>query len=489
VVPVWISVRVPADAEPGEYKGTLTIEAQGTGAEKFSVPVELAVHDWKVPDPKDWVMRYNIYQSPETVARHYKVDFWSDKHFELIAKSFEVLHAVGSKICVLDLVVNSPSLGNSQSMVRWIKQSDGSYKHDFTIVDKYLDVYEKKCGKPAIVLLNAWSHYKLKDKAKPKENKAKPKESKIKPLHVTVYDPKAKKLSTMPQPMYGTPESEKFWKPVFAGLRQRLEKRKWQDVAAVCYLSYCWAPPAELVDVYQKLWPDGRWFNCSHSNPRAWKGSKGSMPVPYSEWVWGCGRLYNPEAKGRYKMYPRPWKLGSARIEVGNPRYGVGFIMVLRDYSPLAAYRFVAESALQANVRGLGRVGGDFWPLLMGEKRKRWKPMCTSAAAVGPVNNTKAMLSPGPAGAVFNERLEMFREGAQITEAIAFLQKACEEKKAGADLAARVAKLLDERARYYVRTRRGQSGNWWSLESSAWQERDDALYALAAEAARAAGGK
>lgn len=471
VVPVWVTVRVPADAEPGTYKGTLKIEAQGTGTAKFDVPVELVVHDWKIPDPQDWLMHYNFYQSPETVARHYKVDFWSDKHFQLIAKSFDVLGKVGSRILVLNLVVDAPSLGNAESMVRWIKQADGSYKHDFTIIDKYLDAYEKNCGEPAIVSINVWGHYKLKDKAK------------VKPLHVSVYDPATKKLSTMAQPAYGTPASEKFWKPVFDGLRRRLEKKKWQNVAAVCYLSYCWQPPAELVDVYKKLWPDGKWMNCSHSNPSFYKGSQGKMPVPYSEWVWGCGRLYNPEAKGRYKLYPRPWKPGEARIEVGNPRYGVGFIMVLRDYSPLVAYRFVAESALQANVRGLGRVGADFWPLLVGEKRKKWVPMCTSAAAVGPVNNTKAMLSPGPDGAVFNERLEMFREGAQITEAIAFVQKACEEKKVGADLAAQVAKLLDERARYYVRTRPGQPASWWSLESSAWQERDAQLFNLAAEVA------
>jgi hypothetical protein len=473
VVPVWVTVPVPAGAKAGEYKGKLSVAA---GGKKFEVPVELKVHDFRLPDPKDFVQRYNIYQSPESVAKYYKVELWSDKHFELMGKSFEVLHQIGSKVLVLNLACNVPSLGNRQSMVRWIKQKDGSYKHDFSIIDKYMDLYEKKCGKPAIVTINCWEHYKDKSKIK-------------KLLDVTVYDPATKQVSSMPQPTYATPESIKFWKPVFDGLKQRLEKKKWYDVAAVCYVSYCWPPQKELVDAYRKLWPDGKWMNCSHSNPSSYKGSQGSMPVPYSEWVWGCGGLYNPDSKGRAKHFPRPWTLGTKRIQVGNPRYGVGFIMVLRDYSPLSAFRFVAEGAMQGNVRGLGRVGGDFWPVDLGDKRGRRMPMCTSYAAVGPVNNCKAVLCAGPQGAVFSERLEMFREGVQAVEAIARLQMAIVNKKVDAATAAKIEKLLDERARYFLRTRRGQAGNWFSLECSRWQERDDALYKLCAEVVKDNGAK
>jgi hypothetical protein len=99
------------------------------------------------------------------------------------------------------------------------------------------------------------------------------------------------------------------------------------------------------------------------------------------------------------------------------------------------------------------------------------------------------MTSPGPAGAIFNERLEMFREGVQITEAVVFLQKALESKAAGGELAKKIEDLLDERARYYLRTRANQECNWLALECSAWQERDDRLLALCAEVAKQTGGK
>ena len=56
---------------------------------RVSVPVEFKVHDWKVPEVKDYGQRYNLYQSPDTVAQYYKVPLWSDRHWELMGKVME----------------------------------------------------------------------------------------------------------------------------------------------------------------------------------------------------------------------------------------------------------------------------------------------------------------------------------------------------------------------------------------------------------------
>ncbi len=470
VAPVWVTVRVPADAPPGTYRGTLDIRARGAAAAAFTVPIELKVHDWKVPDAGDFVTHHNLYQSPDTVARYYDVPLWSDRHFELMGKSLEALTQVANKICVVNLVAQAPNLGNAESMVRWVRKPDGTTAQDFTILDRYLDLYAARAGKPGILCLNVWGHYRKQDKQHSP------------PLSVSLLDPAGGTISTLAQPAYGTPENETFWRPVFAELKKRLDKRGWYDVAAVCYASYCWAPTKEMVSVFQSLWPDGRWMNVSHSNPSSYAGVKGSMPVPYSEWVWGCGGLYGPDG-GRVKEFPRAWTSGTKRIELGNPRVGVGFISVFRDYSTLSAYRTVTEAAMQGGLRGLGRVGGDYWPLPIGP-RGRHQPLCDARFAVGPVNNTMALTSPGPDGAIFNERLEMFREGVQIAEAIIRVQQALDAGRLDGALAARAKALLDERARYYLRTRPGQPASWWSFESSAWQDRDDRLFALAAEAGK-----
>lgn len=468
VAPVWVTVKVPRDAAPGAYRGALAIEAEGSaGKAAFSVPIHLEVHGWTLPDPKDFVTHHNLYQSPETVALYYKVPLWSEKHWELVGRSLELLHQVGNKICVLNLVVKSANMGNNESMVRWVRRPDGGYGYDFTVAERYLDLYTQKAGKPAIVCLNIWGYFRKEDKA-PKP-----------PQSVSLLDPATGKLELLPQPPYGTPENEAFWKPVLLELRKRLEQRGLFDVTAVCYASYCWAPTKEVVDVYRSIWPDGKWMNASHSNPTSFD----KMPCPYSEWVWGCGSLYCPD-RDKGKGFPRAWKRGTERIELGNPRVGVGFVNVFRDYSPLASYRTITEAAMQGGLRGIGRVGGDFWPLPIGTDG-RLAPMCDSQFAIGPVNSTVSLTSPGPDGAAFNERLEMFREGVQIAEAIIFLQRALEAKSLEPALAARVEQLLDERARHYLRTLPGQQAGWWAFESSGWQARDARLFALAAEAARA----
>jgi hypothetical protein len=255
--------------------------------------------------------------------------------------------------------------------------------------------------------------------------------------------------------------------------------------------SYCRAPPKELVTVYKNIWPEGKWMNASHANPSSYPAEKGHMPVPYSEWVWGSGYpLYNPDSgsKRRHLFYPRAWKRGNERIELSNPRAGTSIVNSMRDNSALTVYRMVTEAGLQGNLRGVGRVGGDFWPLPTG-KKGRFSPHCTDYGGCSMPTNTLSMTSPGPDGAMFNERLEMLREGVQVAEAIIFVQRALDAGKIDGDLSKRAAALLDERARYYLRARFPHVTCRLAFESSNWQQRDSQLFALAAEVAKATGAR
>jgi len=483
VAPIWVTVRVPADAAPGEYRGTLRVEARGAGPARFAVPIELTVHDWKIPDPKDFTVHHNLYQSPDTVAQYYSVPLWSDKHFERIGKSLEVLSRVGNKLCAVYLTAMSSALNNSESMVRWIKRPDGSYQHDFTVLERYLDLYAAKAGKPGILQINIWeNNYSGSERQgfKPPV-----------PLAVTVFDPATGQTQPMTQPPYGTPENEAFWRPVMTELRCRLEQRGWFDVAAVVNASYCWNPSKEVVSVYKNLWPDGKWMNATHANPQSYPAKEGSMPVPYSEWVWGSGYpLYDPDSSDRERrpFYPRAWKRGNERIELSNPRAGSCIVDAIRDTSRLTIYRTISEAALQGNLRGIGRVGGDFWPLAAG-KDGRMRHLCTDYGGCSMTNNTISLSSPGPDGAIFNERLEMFREGVQVAEAIIVIQRALDAERIDGDLAKRAVALLDERARYYLRARFPHATCLLAYETSNWQQRDSQLFALAAEVAKATGGR
>jgi hypothetical protein len=481
VAPIWVTVRVPADAPAGEYKGTLTVEAEGAAAAKFDVPVELKVHDWQMPDPKDFIIHHNFYQSPDAVARYYNVPLWSDKHFELMGKSLAAFKQVGNRLCVVNLLADSFTLGNSEGMVRWVKKADGGYDYDFTIADKYMDLYEKTSGKPGVLRLDAWQRV----------NEAKAKTGQ-KVQNVSVFDPATGKVEQLPQPDFGTPENEAFWRPVLTELRKRLEKRGWFDVAAFGWVHYNKSADPQLVDVFKKIWPDGKWMHTAHTCPLEYQGTTKDvkMPVMCDEYVWGAGELYDPDLmkKNYGGQYPRHWQTGPKTVVLGFPRFGVCFINALYDGSRLAAYKAVTEMSIQGNLCGLGYLGGDFWPVPASPTDKRLVRICYGGQGIAMTDAVVACFSPGADGAAFNERMEIFREGVQVGEAILFLERALEEKKVSPEVAKRIGELLDERARHLLRAEEHGS-TFHVFAGSGWPERDDRLFALCAEVAKASGGK
>ena len=70
VVPVWVTVKVPAETAAGEYNGELALNLPD--GKKTKVPVALTVCPWQVPDPTAYRLFVEIVQSPESVAARYR---------------------------------------------------------------------------------------------------------------------------------------------------------------------------------------------------------------------------------------------------------------------------------------------------------------------------------------------------------------------------------------------------------------------------------
>ena len=98
-------------------------------------------------------------------------------------------------------------------------------------------------------------------------------------------------------------------------------------------------------------------------------------------------------------------------------------------------------------------------------------------------NSTTDLFGPAPDGPVETIRLANAREGIQAAEARVFVEKVLldEQRPLPADLAARARAALDERTNVlrYWPIRAIEMGRYH------WQQRDRALYALAAELAAA----
>ncbi len=480
VQPVWVTVRFPRDAAAGEYRGTVTVRADGQ--EPVALPLTVRLYGWQAPDPKDFIQNNSLYNSVDSLAQKYETPLWSDRHWDLIGQSLALGAEIGNKLCSVNMVTPVYNTGNAESMVRWIKKGDG-YEHDFSVFDRYLDVFEEQVGKPVVVKLNVWGRF---GNARPEL------------YQVSLLDPETGTVERMVQPPYGTPESLAFWKPVLDQVRVRLEKRGWMDVAALG-VAPDEGPDPSTVSQFLKIWPDSKWMSSAHPNPTRYKGLDGEFaPAAYVEHVWAAGRPYDPVGEPRPhffqygslkeweawqgRAYPRPWSRMPDRVEWAFPRFGVLCIHKVDDSFPLSSWRWLPESALQGNLNGVGNSGLDLLPLP--DARGRSFFHLAGNSHMGPQASFRALLSAGPDGPVANERFEKFRDGMQISEAIAFLLQAVDSKTLPADLKDRIEKTLDERAVLYARSRPGSESHWWALNSGA-RERDESLLALCEETASA----
>ncbi|MCX7806607.1 MAG: DUF6067 family protein, partial [Planctomycetota bacterium] len=148
--PIWITVEVPPDAAPGIYEAGLTVSA--TGAAPIEVPVRLRVHDWKVPDSREFTSHIGLVQSPDSVAMRYKVPMWSDRHWALMEKSFQLLGKVGNDYIWIPVMRRS-HFGNEHGMVRFVRKVGAAagggadsqqvtaetHAPDLSVAERYLD--------------------------------------------------------------------------------------------------------------------------------------------------------------------------------------------------------------------------------------------------------------------------------------------------------------------------------------------------------------
>jgi Glycoside hydrolase 123, catalytic domain/Glycoside hydrolase 123 N-terminal domain len=470
VCPVWVTIAVPADAKPGNYQAMLTISAAGTAAIK--TPVKLTVADWKLPPVTESNAYYWLVQSPESLARQYSVPMWSKQHWKLIERSFALMRQVGTRIIYVPMFRES-HLGNEHTMIRWIKKQDGEWKHDFSIFEKYVDTALKQLGRIDVVCLQSW----------PRTSGGTyfggGKKGSGKPIKFTSKLPDGT-LKAEEGPVWGTPQSRKFWKDLLGGVRQRLEKRG-LGKAMMVGISHDIVPSKSCVEDLKAAAPGARWV--IHCHPKTW--AVHGVPAGYLSHVWGMPSAPFPESKRVYG-----WK--EKRYYTTFPRFGSGTIGTLRVSSPLAQYRASLEAAACAGIKGFGWIGADCWPVIK-DKRGRAHYLLDfydydKRTNLGITHSVTYMLRPGKDGPVATGRLEAARASLQENEARACIEKALTDKAKrallGPALASRAQELLDRRLRAIIW---GKS-NWNLLLCADWEKLTGELYATAAEVEKKLGG-
>jgi Glycoside hydrolase 123, catalytic domain/Glycoside hydrolase 123 N-terminal domain len=486
IQPIWVTVRVPRDAKPGQYRGKVTMGAK-------SVELQLTVADWVLPDPQRFVTHVGLIQSPDSVAMQYKTEMWSQRHWKLIEKSFELMGQVGTKTIYIP-AQRRTHFGNEHGMIIWEKKA-GKLTPDLSIVERYVEMARKHLGKIPFVCLYAWELDAADAGSFPSGI---PKAARTKDRKILISVRKNGKLTKDEGPAWGTPECRAFWKPVFAGVGSILKKHGMSDSLLVG-ITGDYKPSEKTVKDFAEVAPGIKWVAHAHPFYNTIHGSDVSLRVS----VWGIHGLRDPAAKNRWK-WQRPRYYGWQRKSTlaSFPRYGSIYGNAVsprwrKKYAYLAMYRSLGEVAMTSQgqpkfdpgCNGFGRMGTDFWPVLKTKHRSSticgrypeavWGQLTLNTA-------TPAFLAPGTDGAVSTMRFENMREGLQEVEARIFIERALLDPKKNARLgvlASKAQKLLDERVRSFIKAIANKGAGWTPWATGNWQKKSAELYQTAAEVA------
>jgi len=454
VQPVWVLVDVPRDQAPGWYTGALTVSA---GAEATRVPVQVLVAGWTLTDPKDNATLVSLYQSPETLAQHFGVEPWSDRHFDLIEQSMRTMALMGNDVLLVPVILDN-YLHHQAGLVRWVRRG-GGHEPEFSALERYLDVQTKVFGRPKIVTLSVWKHdFGCRTWFRGMKSDV------VKPCLVTELDPQSGRMAPMEAPHFGEPGSEAFWKTMIEGVRRIVKARGIDDRFLLLGEPFDSRPLETVVNFFKRIEPRMRWQVYAHfdgGEPRPVDGkftALGGFEVGFRINPNGGGL---PEFDRRYPDVPADefYTAQAQRVGIHHTSSPLSYRMVMRTSGTLA------------------RIGLDFWPMYEERGRRRTFYSCPPNEGWLWRGHVPALTAPGPDGAVRTTRGQMLLEGLQEGELLISLVRA--KQKAAPETAARIQRLLADRGMADL-VGRTQSQALISLDLPGMAARE---YAMAAELA------
>jgi hypothetical protein len=447
---VWVTVRPPVDTAPGLYRAELRIDTEG--AAPTVVPVEVRVSAWRAPDPRTFRTWIEMIQSPDTLALEYDVPLWSDRHFELIARSFQTIRQTGSGVVYVPLI-RETNQGNAEAMVRWVRRPDGTLAPDFAVMERYLDVAQKNLDEIEMVVLYAWDAYMVGSRqdgpggARPEvksENEfqrgleiraQKQYDLRAQGLTVTILDGATGTTEPALFPHYtaGDKDGKARWKPVFDEIRARMRRRGLEE-RLFLGVSTDSIPARDQVEFLKDVSGNLPWMSHAHprrtlNKPMPNTAMHGVAPIGYEAHAYDLYYHINPELP---REVPMGWQVKELRAYLD--RFGDLNFGALR-------VRHMPGIIVSGYQRGIGRIGADFWPVLKDRRGQR----SGHAFDRYPHNHWRGLninawlLAPGAEGAVATARFVNLVEGVQETEARIAIERVllddARRARAGADFA------------------------------------------------------
>ncbi|TCC88996.1 DUF4091 domain-containing protein [Pedobacter hiemivivus] len=201
--PIWLSIKVPANANAGSYKGIIKIK----GDKDYTLPITIQVLDKTLPSPQKWQYDLDLWQHPAAVSRLHNVPMWGAEHFLLMRKYYEMLANAGQKTITAS-IVNEPwghqTYDDYPSLIKWTRKKDRSWTYDYSLFDKYI-AFVMDCG--ITERINCYSMVPWK-------------------IAFTYYDENSRKEAVFKDAI-GTPAYNAFWKTMLVDFTQHLKQKGW----------------------------------------------------------------------------------------------------------------------------------------------------------------------------------------------------------------------------------------------------------------------
>ena len=194
-VPIFIEGKIPEDFKEDSFKIVIKLfSANGYEAERLEEKrtITVRVIDYKLDMNIEKSFYLDLWQHPSSWARVYRVDYFSDQHFDIIEKYIKEMAKLGQK--VIDLIVSdfpwagqkcfginkNPSRLYEYNIVS-VRKKAGKFIYDFRNMDRYIDLCMKYGIKDEINIFGIIGNWHGLDFGSPIEEYRDP-------IRVKVYD-------------------------------------------------------------------------------------------------------------------------------------------------------------------------------------------------------------------------------------------------------------------------------------------------------------
>ena len=392
--PIWLSLRIPPQTAPGVYRGEVVVEADGIAP--GSVPMEVTVFDFRVPDARDFKSHVAIDSEYWHLPRMFGVKPFSKEHLEKIRSTYRLLAQIGGGDWIEVQVMAPDKDYGASGEIRWIRRSDGSLDFDFTNLGSYLDVVVEEVGKPEVIA------FTVTRRGAPSE--------------VRVFDEATGKEETVNLGPDASDEDRKYYWGQFAVALQEFMRAR--GLAGAMH----WGTPGDeefdpdLKYVLRLFTPNVRWARASHD----------SMPDHFYR---ATSTVYGPNlVRGRPPAGEKAEAVDEERAPIDGLLSAAGWrqpavmavnsrtfnsVHYVEGYFDHYAYRLWADRAIVSGYNGIGIFGADGWH--PGGVKQR-------IPGVGP--GVARLYWQGDEGMLDSMRAHVLLEGLQETEARIFIERA-----------------------------------------------------------------